>query len=562
MGSTIIVQTDHFYIIFEKTDEKTDCCVITGKYRENTFAAFAEMKKNGEFDYLASLHKTAFEAGKWHGCTSFFVVHREFLKRAEIILRKINPNISMPYLDVTLDARLPNPADSILFTKEFIGSTDDKGNVIDGPCANFKTLQGDPCITRNVGKEGGRLINEDDVQWILSQPKLDHIMTYTVPGDKCPCEITNKWPEFVHGKAHTYFGGLMLDTALSAGDSCAFFPFHNFLNLLFEKWRYMHQTREQRCTEYPKDNPDCCPPDQYRNSSMYLMEPFLNCDGLKNEYNDNMYEYEDRSVYTCNATTECPSKYMFCDRSKDKPHCASKVKLGGNCTGFPPGTDVCWNGTCVNDVCVYVPTTTPLPTTTPIPTTTPLPTTIPLPTTTPLPTSTIKITVETTTLALPTTVTEESTMLPSTQSLPSAKGPSTSKIDDSETTKEPGVSTIQQANSASSITTPKALEPPNPPRHISKSPSSTSNPLPITVPGEMKKDLPNVAQADTTPLPSTATTFSKITGSNPIERKSTPTTKKVQNTTPCNPIKLSTREQINEYLRRLFGGKPKNKCKN
>jgi len=46
---------------------------------------------------------------------------------------------------------------------------------------------------------------------------------------------------------------------------------------------------------------------------------------------------------------------MFCDRSKDKPHCASKVKLGGNCTGFPPGTDVCWNGTCVNDVCVYVP---------------------------------------------------------------------------------------------------------------------------------------------------------------------------------------------------------------
>uniref|UniRef100_A0A914P118 Tyrosinase copper-binding domain-containing protein n=1 Tax=Meloidogyne incognita TaxID=6306 RepID=A0A914P118_MELIC len=289
------------------------------------------MKKNGEFDYLASLHKTAFEAGKWHGCTSFFVVHREFLKRAEIILRKINPNISMPYLDVTLDARLPNPADSILFTKEFIGSTDDKGNVIDGPCANFKTLQfigstddkgnvidgpcanfktlqGDPCITRNVGKEGGRLINEDDVQWILSQPKLDHIMTYTVPGDKCPCEITNKWPEFVHGKAHTYFGGLMLDTALSAGDSCAFFPFHNFLNLLFEKWRYMHQTREQRCTEYPKDNPDCCPPDQYRNSSMYLMEPFLNCDGLKNEYNDNMYEYEDRSVYTCNATTECPSK--------------------------------------------------------------------------------------------------------------------------------------------------------------------------------------------------------------------------------------------------------------
>ena len=40
----------------------------------------------------------------------------------------------------------------------------------------------------------------------------------------------------------------------------------------------------------------------------FCFKPFLNCDGLKNEYNDNMYEYEDRSVYTCNATTECPSK--------------------------------------------------------------------------------------------------------------------------------------------------------------------------------------------------------------------------------------------------------------
>ncbi|CAK5113221.1 unnamed protein product [Meloidogyne enterolobii] len=254
-----------------KKAKRKEWRMLTDQEKMDTFAAIAEMKKNGEFDYLARLHKDAFEAGKWHGCTSFFVVHREFLKRAEIILRKINPNISMPYMDVTLDARLPNPADSILFTKEFIGSTDGNGNVIDGPCANFKTLQGDPYITRNVGKEGGRLMNEDDVQWILGQTKLDSIMTYTVPGDKCPCEITNKWPE------------------------------------IFEKWRYMHQTREQRCTEYPKDNPDCCPVDQYRNSSMYLMEPLLNCDGLKNEYNDNMYEYEDRSVYTCNATTECSS---------------------------------------------------------------------------------------------------------------------------------------------------------------------------------------------------------------------------------------------------------------
>ena len=38
-----------------------------------------------------------------------------------------------------------------------------------------------------------------------------------------------------------------------------------------------------------------------------IFKPLQNCDGLRNEYTDNMYEYAPRP--TCSATTECGSKY-------------------------------------------------------------------------------------------------------------------------------------------------------------------------------------------------------------------------------------------------------------
>uniref|UniRef100_A0A915LFV3 Uncharacterized protein n=1 Tax=Meloidogyne javanica TaxID=6303 RepID=A0A915LFV3_MELJA len=47
--------------------------------------------------------------------------------------------------------------------------------------------------------------------------------------------------------------------------------------------------------------------------------------------------------------------FLFCDRSNDAPRCVSKVRPGGNCKGFP-NADICYNSTCVNDVCVVLST--------------------------------------------------------------------------------------------------------------------------------------------------------------------------------------------------------------
>ncbi|CAK5091817.1 unnamed protein product [Meloidogyne enterolobii] len=177
-------------------------------------------------------------------------------------------------------------------------------------------------------------------------------MAYSEPSSKCSYEIDFNWIEYPHGAFHDCIGGDMQTVFPNkAANDIIFFFFHCHINKIFVDWRLTRQTRSQRENVYPADLADCENPAHFRNATMsqfavnqikiiflnfiILFKPFKNIDGLKNDYTDNMYEYVDKP--NCTATTDCGSRFLFCDRSTDAPRCLSKVRPGGNCKGFPNG---------------------------------------------------------------------------------------------------------------------------------------------------------------------------------------------------------------------------------
>ncbi|KAF7633997.1 Tyrosinase_Cu-bd domain-containing protein [Meloidogyne graminicola] len=253
--------------------------MLTFQERIDLFKAIRQMKDQGDYDYIAAIHRLAFESGAAHSGPTFCIWHREYIKRFEILLRKQNPSIVLPYWDSTMDGLLPHPPDSILFTDDFLGTTNSQGFVVTGPFSPWETL------------------------------------------------------EYPHGNVHAFVGGDMFNFyPNSAANDFVFFLLHSFVDS------------------------DCEPTSHFRNATMTQFSPLQNWEGLKNEYTDNLYEYAPRP--TCTYTTECESEWLFCDRSHGSPHCAAKARLGGNCTGFTNGEDVCMNSTCVNGICIVIETST------------------------------------------------------------------------------------------------------------------------------------------------------------------------------------------------------------
>uniref|UniRef100_A0A915N8X1 ShKT domain-containing protein n=1 Tax=Meloidogyne javanica TaxID=6303 RepID=A0A915N8X1_MELJA len=330
---------------------RTEYRLMTEDQRQRYHNALLQMKSNGLFDQIASVHTTAVQTGSAHGGPAFHPWHREYLKRYEFALRMVDPSIALPYWDSTLDGALPTPADSILFSQELMGQADSNGQLRSGRFAPWRTLEGNPFITRFVGS-GGACYQESQIQWVWGQRDIALMLAYSFPNavGGCPFQLIWNLPEVLtHGNVHIFVGGDMLDPRTSANDPL-FYMHHSFVDYIWEGYRVRQQSRQQRETEYPADNLQCEPAQHFAGTPMLPFNPMNNIDGLSNAYTDNLYQFAERP--TCRSGANCGSPYLFCDRSHGAPRCASKVRIGGDCRGFNFQEDVCFNGFCSNGRCV------------------------------------------------------------------------------------------------------------------------------------------------------------------------------------------------------------------
>ncbi|CAI4224858.1 unnamed protein product [Auanema sp. JU1783] len=321
--------------------------MMTDQERQRWHNALNTLKQNGQYDTLSRQH---FEVGTGSGAHSgpgFLPWHREYLKRVEISLRMVDPGVAIPYWDSVMDNYLPDPRDSIMFSNMFAGETDFYGNVIQGPFAYWRTLEGRATILRQLGREGS-LFSENQVNTIIAQDRIENTMAYTAPQPGCPFPNNYGAVEYSHSNIHLWIGGDMKPPSTSANEPI-FFMHHSFVDYIWELWRQIRQPRWLREQAYAPDNGYCA---NWQHFSYAPMRPFpylQNRDGLSNSYTDQMYRYAPRP--TCSAQRpNCGSPYLFCD-TRGYPHCVAKIKMNGRCQGFE-NFDACYQGRCWWGRCV------------------------------------------------------------------------------------------------------------------------------------------------------------------------------------------------------------------
>ncbi|KAE9414283.1 hypothetical protein Angca_010010, partial [Angiostrongylus cantonensis] len=323
--------------------------MLSNSERNQIAVAFNKMKNSGIYDKFGFVHKYS----GLHEGPGFFTWHREYLKRFELAFRRFLPlgsNIGLPYWDSSLESELPDPRDSMLFSSLFMGATNSTGYIVDGPYSNWKIMEGTRHVLRFVpDMSNGELLNNARIDFVLQQERIEQVLAAVMPLETCKILIPDgRLLSYSHDYVHFFINGDMKETYSSTSEPIFFFH-HTMVDYIWEIWRQLHQTRDQRETDYPPPLPDCYPETHFGNASLKDLEPYTNKDVLSNHYTDYMYEY-DKWPRCSKSNPNCGSRYLFCHLVNSVPLCIAKIQPGGNCEGFEEAS-ICYEGRCEQGRC-------------------------------------------------------------------------------------------------------------------------------------------------------------------------------------------------------------------
>ncbi|VDK68509.1 unnamed protein product [Litomosoides sigmodontis] len=349
---------------------------LSGEERERLHNAFDQLKRSGDYDKITRWHSNPELSGGAHSGPAFLPWHREYIKRLEIALRLVDPDVSLPYWDSTLENAIPESTDTILFSKDLMGENDKDGTIINGFISHWTTPEGRHI--RRLPKKEGRPLNENDIQAVMQHSDVIGVLAYTAPQSviflissnftqtilmtaitdlltvvkKQGCKYPTDWTslEYTHANALVWIGGDMFNQTSSANDPL-FFLHHAFVDSIWEHWRQHRQSREARSRSYPPDLPECSSENHFVQNLMRPFEPLRNIDGISNDYNERLYRYAPRPACHGSQERQCGSEFLFCDLSHGYARCSTKIRSGGNCDNYTHHENPCYNGFCLSGRC-------------------------------------------------------------------------------------------------------------------------------------------------------------------------------------------------------------------
>ncbi|KOU42822.1 tyrosinase MelC2 [Streptomyces sp. WM6378] len=221
---------------------------LTAAEKRRLVDALLQLKRNGKYDAFVTTHNafimsdtdTGDRVG--HRSPSFLPWHRRFLIEFEQALQSVDPSVTVPYWDWTVD-RTPS---SSLWAADFLGGTGRSrdGQVMDGPFAQSAggwpvnvRVDGRTYLRRALGVNVAQLPTRAEVDGVLAMTTYD-----TAPWNSASDGFRNHLEGWrgvnLHNRVHVWVGGQM-GTGASPNDP-VFWMHHAFVDKLWSQWQAMH----------------------------------------------------------------------------------------------------------------------------------------------------------------------------------------------------------------------------------------------------------------------------------------------------------------------------------